>query len=71
MNDKSHTPLLDQLRQRAEAVRKQQEAARLPEAEARRAMEAALWRAFRWLDEAVGHLEVIRPEVAHQFRLAD
>jgi len=63
--------LMDQLRQRAEAVRKQQEAARLPEAEARREIEGALWRAFRWLDEAVGHLGVIRPEVAHRFRLAD
>ena len=71
MNETSHPPLLDQLRQRAEAVRREREAARLPEAEAQRAMEAALWRAFRWLDEAVGHLEVIRPEVAHHFRLAD
>jgi hypothetical protein len=71
MKEASQMSLLDQLRQRAEAVRKQQEAARLPEAEARRAIEGALWRAFRWLDEAVGHLRVIRPEVAHRFRLAD
>jgi hypothetical protein len=71
MNERSHTPLLVQLRERADAVRKQREAARLPEAEARRAIEGSLWRAFRWLDEAVGHLEVIRPEVAHRFRLAD
>ena len=71
MNETSSTSLLDQLRRRAEAVRKQQEAARLPEEEAQRAIEGALWRAFRWLDEAMGHLEVIRPTVAHRFRLAD
>src|SRR4029450_8116553 len=27
--------------------------------------------AFRWLEEAMGHLEVIQPEVQHRFRLGD
>ena len=71
MTETSHPSLLDELRRRAEALRKQQAAARLPQEEARQAIDGALWRAFRWLDEAVGHLGVIRPEVAHRFRLAD
>lgn len=67
----SRLSLLDELRERSEALRAQRAAARLPDEKARDAIDAALWRAFRWLDEVVGHLEVIRPEVAHRFRLAD
>ena len=63
--------LLDELRQRSEALQAQRAAARLPEETARHAIDAALWRAFRWLDEAMGHLEVIRPDVRHRFQLAD
>jgi hypothetical protein len=71
MPDASHPSLLDELRQRSEALRAQRAAARLPEEEARHAIDGALWRAFRWLDEVMGHLEVIRPEVQHRFRLGD
>ena len=63
--------LLDELRQRSEALQVQRAAARLPEEQARHAIDGALWRAFRWLDEAMGHLEVIRPDVQHRFRLGD
>ena len=35
------------------------------------AIDAALWRVFRWLEEAMGHLGVIQPEVQHRFRLGD
>ena len=37
------------------------EAARKPMEEAIKDIDRILWRAFRWLDEAMGHLEVIRP----------
>ena len=63
--------LLDELRQRSEALQAQQAAARLPEEQARHVIDGALWRAFRWLDEAMGHLEVIRPDVQHRFRLGE
>jgi hypothetical protein len=71
MPDASHRSLLDQLRQRSAALRAERAAARLPEEKARHVIDAALWRAFRWLDEVMAHLEVIRPEVAHRFQLAD
>ena len=63
--------LLETLRQRSETLRAQRAAARLPEEKARHAIDSALWRAFRWLDEVMGHLEVIQPEVRHRFRLGD
>src|SRR4029077_13251148 len=71
MPDASRPSLLDELRQRSESLRAERAAARLPEEEARHAIDGALWRAFRWLDEVMGHLEVIRPEVQHRFRLGD
>ncbi len=63
--------LLDELRQRSETLQAERAAARLPEEKARHEIDGALWRAFRWLDEAMGHLEVIRPDVQHRFRLGD
>jgi len=71
MPDAARPSLLDQLRQRSEALRAEQAAARLPEEKARHAIDSTLWRAFRFLDEVMGHLEVIRPEVSHRFALAD
>jgi hypothetical protein len=59
--------LLDSLRAQSTAVRAQGEAAKRPVEEALADMDRRLWRAFRWLDEAMGHLEVIHPEVAHRF----
>ena len=63
--------LLDELRQKSDALRAHETAARLPVDRARHEIDSRLWRAFRWLDEAVGHLDVIRPDVSHQFRLGD
>ena len=63
--------LLDELRQRSEALRAERAVARLPEERSRHEIDGALWRAYRWLDEAMGHLEVIRPEVLRKFRLGD
>ncbi|HET7097496.1 MAG TPA: hypothetical protein VFJ68_08905 [Casimicrobiaceae bacterium] len=71
MPDTPRPSLLDKLRQRSEEVQARRAAARLPEEKARHAIDGALWRAFRWLDEAMGHLEVIRPDVRHRFQLGD
>lgn len=61
--------LLDSLRAQSTAVRAQGEAARKPVEEVLADMDRQLWRAFRWLDEALGHLEVIKPQVAHRFAI--
>lgn len=61
--------LLDSLRKQSEELRAQDTAARQPMVAAIKDIDRGLWRAFRWLDEALGHLEVIRPAVAHQFQL--
>ena len=61
--------LLDTLREKSESLRAQDQAARKPMEEALKDIDRSLWRAFRWLDEAVGHLEVIRPKVGHVFHL--
>jgi hypothetical protein len=61
--------LLDQLREQSESLRAQDQAARKPMEESLKDIDRGLWRAFRWLDEAVGHLEVIRPKVDRVFHL--
>jgi hypothetical protein len=61
--------LLDTLRACSETLRAQDQAARKPIEEALKEIDRGLWRAFRWLDEAVGHLEVIRPRIHHVFQL--
>ena len=61
--------LLDELRERSRALRAQDQSARKPMEEALKDIDRNLWRVFRWLDEAIGHLEVIRPQVAHVFNL--
>ena len=63
--------LLDHLRQQSQALRERGEAARKPMEEAIRDIDRILWRTFRWLDEAMGHLEVIRPRVNHVFHLGN
>jgi len=63
--------LLDQLRENAQALRASDQAARKPMEEALKDIDRILWRAFRWLDEALGHLEVIRPSVAHVYHLGN
>ncbi|MEO8487675.1 MAG: hypothetical protein ABI585_15210 [Betaproteobacteria bacterium] len=63
--------LLETLRAQSDAVRGQGDAARRPVEEALREIDRRLWRAFKWLDEAVAHLEVIKPVTAHEFRVDD
>ena len=70
MPDASAKPtLLEQLRVQSESLRAGETAARRPVEEALQAIDRSLWRAFKWLDEALAHLEVIRPRVAHRYRL--
>lgn len=63
--------LLESLRAKSAALRANEGAARRPVEEAQKEIDRRLMRAFRWLDEALGHLEVIQPVVAHQFTLSN
>jgi hypothetical protein len=69
MAEKHKPSLLDQLREKSESLRAQDQAARKPMEEALMDIDRSLWRVFRWLDEAVGHLEVIRPRIERTFHL--
>ena len=71
MNDAPKPSLLEELRGRAEAIRARDAAARRPMEKAREEIDSCLWRTFRWLDEVLGHLEVIRPTIAREFRLSN
>ena len=68
-DDSAKPTLLEQLRVQSETLRAGESATRRPVEEALQAIDRSLWRAFKWLDEALGHLEVIRPKVAHRHRL--
>jgi hypothetical protein len=63
--------LLEQLREQSQAMRARGEASRKPMEEAIKDIDRILWRTFRWLDEVIGHLEVIRPRVNHAFHLGN
>ena len=63
------SPMLAELRKRSAAVRDADPAAQGPGASDLRDIDRRLLAAFRWLDEAIAHLEVIRPVVAHRFTL--
>lgn len=60
--------LLDQLRQQSDQVRANETPRRSTE-EVLVDIDKRLWRAYRWLDEALAHLSVIKPVVAHEFRV--
>jgi hypothetical protein len=60
--------LLSRLRQQSDAVRANESPRRSME-EILQDMDQRLWRAYRWLDEALAHLGVIKPVVAHEFRI--
>src|SRR5581483_2012877 len=60
---------LDQLRKQSDEVRKHKRDEERPVEDAMRDMDRQLWSAFRWLDEAMRHLDVIRPRVHHSFQL--
>jgi hypothetical protein len=63
--------LLDQLREQSQALRARGEADRKPMEEAIKDIDRILWRTFRWLDEVMGHLEVIHPRINHAFHLGN
>jgi len=69
-NDKAGS-LLSTLRAQSEALRAQGVTARPPIEVTQREMDRRLWRAFRWLEEALNHLEVIHPAVGHRFHLGN
>ncbi len=69
MTDTAKPTLLESLREQSEALRAKDSAVRKPIEEALKEIDRGLWKAFRWLDEALGHLEVIRPHVGHTFGL--
>jgi len=62
---------LDQLREQSQALRARGEAERKPMEESIKDIDRILWRTFRWLDEVMGHLEVIHPRVNHVFHLGN
>ena len=66
---RSKPTLLENLRRQSDEMRARETAARQPFEAAVKAIDSGLWRAFRWLDEALGHLEVIRPAAAHVFKI--
>ena len=71
MADVPKSSLLQQLRAQSDTLRAQDQAARRPMEEALKEIDRCLWRAFRWLDEAVGHLQVIHPQVGHVFHVGN
>src|SRR5688572_3880189 len=68
MAEGKNASLLDRLRQQSDAVRANETPRRSTE-EILVDMDKRLWRAYRWLDEALAHLSVIKPVVAHDFRV--
>jgi hypothetical protein len=69
--DKKSGNLLDTLRAQSDAVRGQDKGVRSTPEDALKELDRKVWKAFKWLDEAIGHLAVIRPVVAHEYRIAD
>jgi hypothetical protein len=70
MNDSPSKPsLLESLRERSDAVRNADKATRRPLGVELKEIDRRLLAAFRRLDEALGHLEVIRPLVGHRFTI--
>ena len=68
MPDAKNSTLLDRLRKQSDAVRASETPRRSTE-EMLVDIDQRLWRAYRWLDEALAHLSVIKPVVAHEFRV--
>ncbi|HVF62865.1 MAG TPA: hypothetical protein VNE58_02585 [Casimicrobiaceae bacterium] len=60
--------MLDRLRRQSDAVRATETPRRSTE-EVLLDIDQRLWRAYRWLDEALAHLSIIKPVVGHTFRV--
>jgi len=71
MPSPSKPSLLESLRRQSDAMRTQETAARKPFEAAVKSIDSNLLRTYRWLDEVLGHLEVIHPVAAHKFKLGD
>ncbi len=72
MPDQKPSPnLLDALRAQSDALRGQDKSVKRTPDDALKELDRKMWRAFKWLDEAIGHLAVIRPVVAHDFRVGE
>ena len=69
--DKKPGKLLDTLRAQSDAMRGQEKDAKRSPDDALKDLDRKMWRAFKWLDEAIGHLAVIRPVVAHDYRITE
>ena len=61
--------LLESLRARSAALRNADLPSRRPAAEVMRDIDRRLLSTFRWLDEALGHLDAIRPHARHRFEV--
>lgn len=60
--------LLDRLRKQSDQVRANETPRRSTE-DILSEIDQRLWRAYKWLDEAIAHLAVIKPVVPHAFRV--
>ncbi|MEO8847654.1 MAG: hypothetical protein ABI440_03340, partial [Casimicrobiaceae bacterium] len=69
--DKKSGKLLETLRAQSDAMRGQEKSVKRTPDDALKDLDRRMWRSFKWLDEAIGHLAVIRPVVAHDYRVAD
>jgi hypothetical protein len=52
-------------------MRGQDKSAKRTPDDALKELDRKMWKSFKWLDEAIGHLAVIRPVVAHDYRVGD
>jgi hypothetical protein len=66
--DPKASSLLSRLRQQSDAVRAAETPQRSVE-DILQDMDQRLWRVYRFLDEALAHLAIIKPVVAHEFRI--
>jgi hypothetical protein len=69
--DKKPANLLDSLRARSDAMRGQEKNAKRTPDDVLKELDRKMWHTFKWLDEAIGHLAVIKPAVAHEYRVAE
>jgi len=67
-SDPKGSSLLSRLRQQSDAVRAAETPRRSTE-DILQDIDQRLWRIYRFLDEALAHLAVIKPVVAHEFRI--
>ena len=69
--EKKTGSLLDTLRVQSDAMRGQEQSAKRTPDEALKDLDRRMWKSFKWLDEAIGHLAVIRPVIAHEYSIPD